>query len=506
MNFLEKAQSINIKIFEKEVSPEAVCRICKGEQYHMGYGTERIKKYDGSDIVTDKEICYDLGEHFTGYLSFDIKGHNAISDSPVKLKLTFAEIPFGFSYEDSKKEGWLSYSWLQEEYVFIDDVPSRVTLPRRYAARYIRIEIVAKNKKMDVEFSNVCFKAVSSAGFDYVPTVKNEKWKKTEEVCVRTLRECMQSFYEDSPMRDRRLWLGDLRLHARVNYCTYDDLYLIKKCLYLFAGLTDEYERIHACVYEKPQPINGETYLYDFALLYMAALSDYYDHTGDVEAARELFDIAYKQFEIFYDIVDDKGLVKKKSGWWCFIDWNWDEEDKPKSLPMAAIGAYCLTYAEKLAKNLSKEKEAAEAQNMRQKLCDYAKSHFYNSKTGLFEEEGITMWVANIFMILSDSLSRDEEIAILDALEKSSDAITPVTPYNHHYVLEAYEKTGLFDKMAEYIDSYWGQMIENGADTFWEAYDKDDPLFSPYDDCLLNSYCHAFSCTPIYFIKKYLDR
>lgn len=175
MNFLEKAQNINIKLYEKEISPAAICKICKGEQYYMGYGTEYIKKYDGSDIISDGEICYDLGEHFTGYLSFDIKGHNAVSDSPVKLKLTFAEVPFGFSYEDSKKEGWLSYSWLQEEYIFVDEVPSRVTLPRRYAARYIRIEIVAKNKIMDVELSDVCFKAVSSAGFDYVSTVKNPK-------------------------------------------------------------------------------------------------------------------------------------------------------------------------------------------------------------------------------------------------------------------------------------------------------------------------------------------
>lgn len=505
MNFLEKAQSINIEIYEKEVSPLSVCKICKSDQYYMGYGIEKIKTYDGTDIISGGEICYDLGEHYTGYLSFDIKGYNALSDSPVKLKLTFAEVPFGFSYEDSKKEGWLSYSWVQEEYVFVDDVPLRVSLPRRYAARYIRIEIIAKNKVMDVELSNVIFKAVSSAGFNYVSTIRNDKWKKIEEVCVRTLRECMQSFYEDSPMRDRRLWLGDLRLHAMVNYCSYDDLSLIKKCLYLFAGLTDEEGRVHSCVYEKPFPVKGDIYLYDFALLYMAALSDYYDHTSDIETTRELFDVAYKQFEIFYDIVDVNGMVKKKNGWWCFIDWNWDEENKPKSLPMAAIGAYCLTYAEKLAKKLGRDKEAAQAYDMRQKLCNYAKSHFYNEKTGLFEEEGIIMWVANIFMILSDSLRKSEGLELLDALEKCSDAVRPVTPYNHHYILEAYEKLEAFDKLESHIENYWGAMIEKGADTFWEAFDKNDPLFSPYDDCILNSYCHAFSCTPIYFIKKHLD-
>jgi hypothetical protein len=41
------------------------------------------------------------------------------------------------------------------------------------------------------------------------------------------------------------------------------------------------------------------------------------------------------------------------------------------------------------------------------------------------------------------------------------------------------------------------------ADTFWEAYIPDDLEFSPYKDRMINSQCHAWSCTPTYFIRKY---
>ena len=44
---------------------------------------------------------------------------------------------------------------------------------------------------------------------------------------------------------------------------------------------------------------------------------------------------------------------------------------------------------------------------------------------------------------------------------------------------------------------------KKGADTFWEVYDPNDDFRSPYNFFPINSYCHAWSCTPVYFINKY---
>nr|WP_301847471.1 hypothetical protein [uncultured Parabacteroides sp.] len=46
-------------------------------------------------------------------------------------------------------------------------------------------------------------------------------------------------------------------------------------------------------------------------------------------------------------------------------------------------------------------------------------------------------------------------------------------------------------------------MVKRGADTFWEVYDPDNDYLSPYGFFVINSYCHAWSCTPVYFINKY---
>ena len=48
-------------------------------------------------------------------------------------------------------------------------------------------------------------------------------------------------------------------------------------------------------------------------------------------------------------------------------------------------------------------------------------------------------------------------------------------------------------------------MAALGADTFWEVYDPTGHFKSPYNFFPVNSYCHAWSCTPVYFINKYAD-
>ena len=49
---------------------------------------------------------------------------------------------------------------------------------------------------------------------------------------------------------------------------------------------------------------------------------------------------------------------------------------------------------------------------------------------------------------------------------------------------------------------YWGGMIDVGADTFWEAFVKDDPYVSPYNDVIMNSACHAWRLYAGIFYKK----
>ena len=59
----------------------------------------------------------------------------------------------------------------------------------------------------------------------------------------------MQGVMLDGPKRDRRLWLGDLRLEAQVNACTFRKFDIIERSIYLLAAFPMEDGRIPACVF-----------------------------------------------------------------------------------------------------------------------------------------------------------------------------------------------------------------------------------------------------------------
>lgn len=78
------------------------------------------------------------------------------------------------------------------------------------------------------------------------------------------------------------------------------------------------------------------------------------------------------------------------------------------------------------------------------------------------------------------------------------------TPYMYHHITEALFLADLKDEAVEFMKAYWGKMIDLGADTFWEAFEPENPNYSPYGSPIISSYCHAWSCTPVYLIDKYL--
>jgi len=105
--------------------------------------------------------------------------------------------------------------------------------------------------------------------------------------------------------------------------------------------------------------------------------------------------------------------------------------------------------------------------------------------------------------VLSGVATKAEGAKAFKALPQKPNVVFPGAPYLYHYVVEAMIMSGLNQEAKDIITTYWGGMVNKGADTFWEVYDPANDFVSPYNSFLVNSYCHAWSCTPVYFIRKY---
>ncbi len=483
----------------------------KDKKYFLAKAQENMPELHCRNIIPDAtefigsdgdSVLLDLGEHAVGHFSFAFDRVDVFVDAPVRLIVKFGEDMREINDDFSQYNGVISKTWLQEEIINLD-FPQKITMPRRYACRYIKITVERTTRP--IRLFDFSFRASTSADISVLKSAKTEDalLKKIDRIATNTLKECMQTFFEDGPKRDRRLWIGDLRLEALTNYYTFNNLEIVKRCLYLFAaGERNQSGFLPSFVYETPYYHSGATHIEDYALLYVVSVCDYFEHTGDTEVVNDLLEICKLQLESFRATLDEKLIATKQDGWFSFIDWC------PGLECMTALQGVYLYTLERFAELLKVigDEEYEKYSGLISRVRSASEKYLYDESKKVFVnplDNGQLSVHSQVWMILGGVINGEKAKKLLLSCLDNKEFKQPVTPYMHHYVVEAMVKLNMKDEAVQYLKKIWGGMVELGADTFWEAYIPDDLDFSPYNDRMINSLCHAWSCTPSYFIRKY---
>lgn len=505
----KKAEDAKPPLLKQIRKPVSLVKVEKDSSAYQGWKTVKtgsINQFYRSSFKQNNIMIVDFGEHLTGTFSctFDTLGN--ISDAPVRFKLTFAEVPAELGEPFDPYHGGLSRAWLQDEIVTLQYTPYTITIPRRLAFRYVKIELLAASSYFDVCISDMNMEATScveESKFSLAPETE-PLIKEINRVGLATLKECMQTVYEDGPKRDMRLWIGDLYLEALANAYSYQNNALTKRCLYLLAGLAKPSGILNSNISEVPAPRAQNSVTLDYCLLYNIALHEYLKVSGDKETAEDLWPVAINQLRFAQKYLNNEGLydTAKQPQYWLVFDWK-DNFDRHASIQGLMTFAFNETYL--LAKLLGKENEVKDLPDLIKKMKKASLKYLYDKKQGVFVSgpDKQVSYLSQAWMTLSETLSPKEcAKALLNAIE-NPDACYPGSPYGYHYVIDALIKCGLGKEARNIMTYYWGGMVNKGADTFWEVYDPNDDYRSPYNSHLVNSYCHAWSCTPVYFINKY---
>ena len=510
-SWAEKAEQSIPRLTVTEKKPVALVNIVKDEtafQQYKAVQTAPINKLYDSSFKETKSVIVDFGEHITGSFSFSTDLLRAESDAPARFKLTFGEVPSELVTPFDPYQGGLSRAWLQDEVVTVMTMPATMTIPRRVSFRYVKIVLIATPPGYDFCISGMKCDAVTSAVNtpEELSATTPQLFKDIDRVSLNTLKECMQTVYEDGPKRDQRLWLGDLYLEALANNYSFKQYDLTKRCLYLLASLSEHNGKLNATVFEAPEPKpQAKQHLYDYSFLFGVTLKDYLLETGDRETAGDLWPVVKKQLESAYKYLQDDGMMNYEQAsreWWIFFDW---KDGLHREVAFHGVTIFAFREAYELAQLLNKENEVSQLPELIKKMKKAVRKHYYNPKTGLFT--GIlndqVSYASQIWMVLSEVPTQKEAQRALRALKTTENVCTPGAPYLFHYYIEALIKSGLKEEAKKEMAEYWGGMIHKGADTFWEVYDPRNEYLSPYNFYPVNSYCHAWSCTPTYFIRKY---
>jgi len=484
------------------------------EKYKPEIRVEKVRPITNmpTDALKDGDsVVFDFGNHYVGRVKLSLSSVGSHQDAPAFIKIKFCEAERELHEDSATYQGWISKGWIQEEWIHVDVLPTVLELPRRYAFRYVKVEVLAVSGKYSLVIDSVEADTITSAIESRLTVCDGltDKEKAIDAVAIRTLRNCMQDVFEDGPKRDRRLWIGDLRLQALANYATYGQNDLVKRCLYLFAGTADDNGRVRSCLFTEPVIEGDDTYMFDYSLFFIDTLLAYYKETKDIDTVIDLYETAARQLEIAKDSFDENHVMRDSDVLgWCFMDWN-------LGLNKQAGAQAVYIYSEKAMIELaniviahgSKYVTIQDVEHMKLDVelkTKAAKNVMFDHEQMLFVSGAgkQVSYAVNAWAVLAGIWDDEMNCKILEALSETADAEGMVTPYMHHHYVEALLSCGKKEKAYEHMIAYWGDMVEIGADTFYELHNPENPYESPYGSSIVNSYCHAWSCTPTYLMRK----
>ncbi len=492
---LAKAEALKPALHYTEYPAPLSCRV-NDEVLEM-------EALSGRPLRRGDRVVLDFGRHLTGRLTLSLSAAGSHQDAPAFIQLDFAEIADELAENPDEYNGWLSRSWIQQERLHLDSLPVELALPRRYAFRYVRLTVLDTSPKYQLVVSSAKCTAESAADWSILPVrhFRDDELQRIHDAGLLTLAECTQDVLEDGPKRDRRLWIGDLRLEALASYGSFRSLDVIRRCLYLFAGTRFPDGRMSANVFTEPAPAADDTYLMDYALLYPVALEEYLNETGDAETLADLLEPALEQADwVLAHRTDESGVLIPGAGSEAFIDWS---EALDRTAALQGVLILSLDACAALCGRVGNAERKAGYEARAAALRAAALRSFWSEEAQCFLSGGQASVHTQVWLTLAGVMPEGKARSAFERTLGQPGMPRMATPYMHHYYVEALLKAGLKEEAEIHLRGYWGGMLDAGSDTFRECFDPADPHASPYGGMIVNSYCHAWSCTPAYLIDRY---
>ncbi len=346
-------------------------------------------------------------------------------------------------------------------------------------------------------------KPAVSAELEYLPiddiasfTCDDERIAPIWEICSRTFHLNSREFYLDGIKRDRWCWSGDAYQSYIVNRYLYFEPSIIRRTIRALLGKPPYEQHINT--------IN------DYSAYLIIAVWEHYYATGDIAFIESIADDLFALYSFIVSRLDaETGYVVKRWGDWIFIDWANIDKDGPLCAEQILLWK---TYL--VMDRLSARTPAIPTLDYRAKadtLRAAVLRDFWDEKRGGFIDSytsgknNITRH-ANIFAILYDFVDSETAQRIYNNVLCTDIAEPITTPYFKFFELMALGKMGDIEGTQDFIDSYWGGMIDLGATSVWEQFDPRKEgrahleMYGMEYGCSL---CHAWGSGPIALLGQF---
>lgn len=388
----------------------------------------------------------------------------------------------------------------------------------RRAFRYMKVVIQATPEPVKVSkvaINLVHYPFEKQGEFLSNDSLLNEIW----DVSVYTTKINSQDHLEDTPLRERALWVVDAVIMARVIYQVFGDEALLKKCLRQIARIQNEDGSLPGT-----GPERNEMLLPDFCAHWVYGVWDYYQFTGDKAFLEELWPTITQLMVWFESHETEKGLftIDKDRGFWCFVDWA-DYIDKRGQVSAISMFYYkALKIVSEMGKILGHHNLSQRWIEKADDLKTSIRTYQWNEKKNVFvdclvgdEQSNSITYQTNFIAIWTGIMTRQEAERFVEDYYIKDTLPHLKGPFFYHILLESLFSLNYHALAMSHMKKYWGSMLKQGATTWWEAFDPDKPSCTiPHEfqghtptylvDYIPVSQCHGWGSTPGYLLNQHI--
>ena len=461
-------------------------------------GAARVRPAaDGSGAY----CIFDFACEVLGSVAIDVEGpEGAVID------LGYAEIP----QEDGRLEAWRSTAHFRAQDMAGPSGAYRIA--DRVILRGGRERIVHRLHDRGMRFIQLVFRRFSEPVIVHSVNVHHRVYPLDVEgdfrcnedylnqlwaMCRDTVAVCCMDTFVDCPWREQAFWLND-QLVANLYYLRLtSDRALARHSLRVGAD-----GRLPNGLIPAVYPSAKNMLFPSLSALWTLVLRDYHFHTGDDEALSELLPVMDDCLRIYDEWRDADGLIPNHPDMWNFIDLGYyragvEQGGQTAVLNTLVASAYrsaaqlhtCAGNATRAAELEAKSRAALDALN--RKLWLPEANHFQDCTAPMKGPMSYSQHPHAIGLCygLFEGAQRQAAVDVL----KDPGAIM-AEPYYQRFVMEAMALNGMPDHAMGLVRSLWREMVESGSPTVWEQSTREKEM----------SYCHAFSCVPLYFMSAFV--
>ncbi len=214
-----------------------------------------------------------------------------------------------------------------------------------------------------------------------------------------------------------------------------------------------------------------------YSALWITGQADYYRHFGNRAYLQQVHSRLVELLGVMDNELDANGLFTNSEKHKVFVDWSDGFSADTAEARAATHFEFYLAYQE-AANLLGELNDSANAERYRMqaaRLLAAANESLRSAKNQTFGGR----WQTNAMAVVSNAAQPADYPAIWNNVLSHVDEARPeapaVTPYYGYYVLAAMARTGHREEALAWMRHYWGGMLDEGATSFWEAYDPRRP-------------------------------